>query len=73
MLDPEIPDWARSCPSGKRKFASADDAWDFRRASRKARNGSLQGTMHIYRCPDCQMFHFTTKPRKRNKKKGRRG
>jgi hypothetical protein len=67
----EIPGWARSCPSGKQKFASADEArkifrTEFRRGDARSR---FRGTMHVYRCTRCDAFHYTSVARRSDKKK----
>lgn len=65
----EIPDWARRCPSGKQKFASAEDARRIYRTD--PYRSSFKGTMHVYRCQDCDSFHYTSTARQRNKRKHR--
>lgn len=53
----DIPDWAQSCPTGKRKYPTAKDV---RNQNKKAR-----GTILPYRCPHCDYFHLTTTPKNR--------
>lgn len=70
MLGDEIPEWARSCPLGKQKFATAEDA---RRAWKASTQGkahpTFKGTVHTYKCKRCTGFHWTTKTHDQRKRK----
>lgn len=72
-LPQDVPDWARRCPSGKQKFASAADARKiFRTESRRGTYATaFKGTMHVYRCDDCGAFHYKGKARRPDKRKFR--
>lgn len=61
-MEDEIPEWARSCPSGKIKFASGEDARKITRESFK-RNSRFKGTPRSYRCPECGSWHITANGR----------
>jgi hypothetical protein len=58
----DIPDWARSCSTGKRKYSSAEDA---RKQNKSNHGGKTRGTPKPYRCPECDYYHITTSPRTR--------
>lgn len=66
----EIPDWARSCPSGKQKFATAEDARAIIRENTRLRGNRrkkpLRGTLHAYWCLKCDAFHITSAARRRD-------
>lgn len=72
-LPEEIPEWARNCPSGKQKFTTADEARRlFRIESRRGPTKSkFKGTPHVYQCPICSAFHFTSAARRRDGRKFR--
>lgn len=67
----EIPDWARNCPSGKQKFASANQARQiFRTESRRSATANkFKGTVHIYHCNMCDGYHLTRSARRRDGRK----
>lgn len=70
-LDDEIPDWAKSCPSGKQKFTSSEDARKQYQGKRHGRARDQKGTFHAYRCLDCDFYHVTSTARQRDGRKHR--
>jgi hypothetical protein len=63
-MEDEIPEWARRCPSGKIKFASAADARKaYRHGGHKRSLSGVTGSIRSYRCPECDSFHVSSKGR----------
>jgi hypothetical protein len=73
MMTSDIPDWAKSCPTQKMKFATSQDAKAFLRA----RKGPAQhrGNMQPYLCQTCDSYHLTsqtsTEIRRKRKRAGK--
>lgn len=70
MLPEEIPQWAKSCPLGKLKFATAKQARDH---AKNAKSGSLRGNAKPYPCDQCGSYHLTHDSRQHDKRKNGSG
>lgn len=56
-----MPASLRSCPSGKRAFATEVLAEEALIDARTRGGGEHHGPVGVYRCDDCGQFHLTSK------------
>ncbi len=63
-LGPEtslMPATLRSCPTGKRAFATEVQAEEVLIDTRVRHSNDSHGPVGVYRCDDCGQFHLTSK------------